>query len=107
MRQVRLSTINTPSQKWARRHGACLSGRRRLGRLTLWQYFNRTGHFSDMMWIARRLEPNDPTLITFYMEQLGSLDNWVRGAYHSPFTYRKAVKLVMRAYDARWPVEVL
>lgn len=105
----------TASQEWAKRNGACISGRRRLGKLSLYVYWQRTCNIEDLMWIARRLKPfegvkslNDPqSLETQYLHQLNLASGWVKGAWRYPSRMRKALIAIMSNFDVRWPAEIL
>jgi hypothetical protein len=46
---------NTPSQRWARQQGACIRGRRRLGKRSLAQYLKVSRNTSDIAWVVRHL----------------------------------------------------
>jgi hypothetical protein len=50
---------DTSSQRWAAAHGACYGGRRRLGKMSIgqyWQLNNRTTDFAyDLLWVVKRL----------------------------------------------------
>lgn len=57
-----MSFPNTPSQRWARLHGACGSGRRRLGSRSIGQYWKATpnhGHYNLGLAVAGEGNDNE------------------------------------------------
>lgn len=53
---------DTPSQRWAAAHAACFGGRRRLGRLSIGEYWRqrpanvrRVDYAYDLLWVAGHL----------------------------------------------------
>lgn len=102
-----LSKIQTPSQTWAKHHHACLAGRRRLGRLSLWEYFHSSrAVISDLIWAAKRLCPAGHQYADAYFRACNNAyyENSGRGGMKR---VRGALFLAMRQYDVRWPVHLL
>lgn len=98
---------HTPSQYWAKTNTACVSGRRRLGPLSVYEYWQRTMNIGDLQWIALRLKPTDLTLDADYRGQVHRAGKWAKGAWRYPSRMRKALIAIMSAYDVRWPAEIL
>jgi hypothetical protein len=107
-RSFSLSRIGyTPSQAWAKRNGACLDGRRRLGKLSIYTYWQRTCNLSDLQWIASRLKPLDPAFQHEYTLARQTPGRWAKGAWRYPSRMRKALIAIMSSYDVQWPTEIL
>lgn len=108
IRRTPLSKVGyTSSQEWAKRNCACNEGRRRLGKLSIYVYFQQTCNMSDLQWIATRLKPLDPAHATDYHLARLAPTNWVKGAWRYPSRMRKALLAIMASYDVQWPTEIL
>lgn len=113
----RIADINTPSQRWARLNNACLAGRRRLGRQSIYAYFKSTRNSTDMEWVARHLMPfNDPErpaerpyrmVMEEYLTALWKPHLYGKKVYRYPSRMRAAYLLIMECFDVRWPSEIL
>lgn len=102
-----IAGINTPSQRWARRNGACLAGRRRLGRQSIYRYFATCWHIGDMAWIACHLKTASPELQVPYVKATKRRSQWIRHASANVLLSRLALRRIMEAYDVQWPSEIL
>jgi hypothetical protein len=60
----------------------------------------------DMNWIARKLMPADSSLGITYLQQVNRAGSWVKNGWRNKFAHRKALWLVMTAYDVQWPSEL-
>lgn len=107
-RRTPLSKVGyTPSQNWAKRHNACNEGRRRLGKLSIYVYFQQTCNINDLQWIAGRLKPLDPANENDYRQARQRPGTWAKGAWRYPSRMRKALLAIMASYDVQWPSEIL
>jgi hypothetical protein len=96
---------NTPSQRWARAHGACLKGRRRLGRLSIAQYFQSpTAGAWDLIWIARKLKPAEDEGWVAYRLAVHTTDP-SSDAHRAKV--RKALLVIFEKFDVRMPASLL
>lgn len=97
----------TPSQEWAKRNAACNAGRRRLGKLSIYEYWQRTCNKGDLLWVAAQLKPSNPEDAEGYREARNRVGLWVKGAWRYPSRMRKALIAIMMSFDVQWPTEIL
>lgn len=100
----RFDDIGTPSQCWARLHGACLGGRVRLGMRSIGEYWNLpTANPYDLLWIARRCNC-DESRERVYQDRLeGCIVEGRWGTLHT----RRALMAVMTEFGATLPAVLL
>jgi hypothetical protein len=97
--------IETRSQGWAKGLGACLGGRRRLGRMSVAEYFlSKDAHVNDLQWIARRLKTANPELQEHYENKIV----WARrhGRWATKRTREELLRL-FGVYDVNFPARLL
>lgn len=96
--------INTPSQCWAKDNGACGSGRRRLGRLSIAEYFRTATVGEDLTWIARHLHTANPERQVDYYRAVVGLRYYGRwAAKHA----RERLLVIFATYNVVIPAELL
>lgn len=106
---------HTPSQHWARKHGACESGRRDLGKRSIlahWRKGITLLTLYQLNWIAVRLGretflPHDSARFLEYVQQLDASDERFRKQPNRVEKTRNSMEAVMRRYGIRWPMEIL
>lgn len=104
----------TPSLLWALRHGACFSGRRRLGRLSIRNYWIRMrdiDSLTDLEWIAIRLGremfADDSAKHLQYTNALDAAYEAQRGQPYRIEKTRARLTQVMVNFGIKWPTEIL
>lgn len=101
----RVLACGTPSQRWASGIGACFSGRMRLDRQSIAEYFRTTTHVRDMLWIAHQLKPSmgfvDNVSYYYAVERAESYGRWA--AKHT----RERLIEVFQRYGVTIPAELL
>jgi hypothetical protein len=97
--------IETRSQYWARLNNACLGGRRRLGRMSIAEYFlSNDANVNDLQWIARRLKTANPELQQQYESKI------VWAAHHGRWGAKRTREELLRLfgmYDVNFPARLL
>lgn len=97
--------IETRSQWWAKGLGACLGGRRRLGRMSVAEYFlSKDAHVNDLQWIARRLKTANPEDQQFYESKI--LWTARHGRWGAKRTREELLRL-FGVYDVNFPARLL
>lgn len=96
--------IDTPSQRWAKNNGACGGGRRRLGRLSIAEYFRTSTAELDLMWIVQHLKPANLDNQGAYYEAVSKLGGFGRWAARHT---REHLLMIFRTYNVVIPAELL
>lgn len=92
---------DTPTQRWLRAHGACISGRRRVGARTGVHYFWRSRSVTDLFFVLEKL--------SFDVERLDGRPEfweWRAGNKKTPRNLCESVRHYALNFGMRFPIEL-
>lgn len=96
--------IDTPSQDWAEEKGACRSGRRRLGKLSIAEYFRTSNNSADLQWIAKRLRP---AVVIYDQSYVAAIERLYAHGRWAAKRMREQIQVLFVRYDVTIPARLL